>query len=215
MQPTRRENDGHDETGMDKKNPRFDYVVPRLVSQHNGKTDRSWHGLFHFFHWLAHRTWRHKSTALQRLSNKSPKRLADSGDFPNPVIVSRDPDNSEENQDVAARDIIGRRETRDRFRQGGVDTMPYLHLGVRLGDSDAPTRKDIERVLNGAKTWYRYTPNCWLIYTGKDVETWGKRIQEIPGMEENTSFFLCEVRIDKRYGWLSESAWQWINKNRT
>jgi hypothetical protein len=93
--------------------------------------------------------------------------------------------------------------------------MPFLHLGVRFGDSESPTKKDIERVLNRAKDWFRYAPNCWLIYTHKDAETWGKRLQEIPGMEENTSFLLCELRIDNRYGWLSDSAWNWIKKDRT
>jgi hypothetical protein len=95
--------------------------------------------------------------------------------------------------------------------------MPFLHLGVRFGDSDTPSRKDIERVLNGAKDWYRYAPNCWLIYTGKDAETWGKRIKAIPGMEEDTSFLLCEISLDsdKRYGWLADRVWQWIKKSRS
>jgi hypothetical protein len=93
--------------------------------------------------------------------------------------------------------------------------MAFLHLGVRFGNSETPTKKDIENVLNKAKDWFRYAPNCWLIYTNRDAETWGKRIQEIQGMEENTSFFLCELRIDKRYGWLSDSAWKWIKKDRT
>jgi hypothetical protein len=51
----------------------------------------------------------------------------------------------------------------------------------------------------------------------KDAETWGKRLREVPEIEANTSFFICEINLDpaKRYGWLSDSAWNWIKRNRS
>jgi len=96
--------------------------------------------------------------------------------------------------------------------------MPsFLHLGVRRHDSDAPDRKAIEAVLNKAKDWIRYAPNCWIIYTGRDAKTWSDRLRKIPGMEGSTNFLICEVLLvpsDKRAGWLTDSMWEWINKVR-
>ena len=96
--------------------------------------------------------------------------------------------------------------------------MPFLHLGVNFEEHGAPNRGAIDAILNKAKDWLRYSPNCWLIYTGKDVETWQNRLREISVMEDHASFLICEIPLaqkDKRGGWLPESVWEWINKNRT
>jgi len=111
------------------------------------------------------------------------------------------------------------RETQCGNEQGRVDktSMPFLHLGVNFESRDAPGRKAIEEVLNKAKDWYRYAPNCWLIYTARSAKYWSEKISAIPGMEQNASFLICDVLIyekDKRDGWLSQSAWDWINKER-
>jgi hypothetical protein len=96
--------------------------------------------------------------------------------------------------------------------------MPCLHLGVNFRGSDTPTKEDIESVLNKAKSWYRYAPNCWLIYTNLSAEKWGERLrEEIPGMTDSTTFFICRVELsrDKRYGWLPKAAWEWIKRDRS
>jgi hypothetical protein len=95
--------------------------------------------------------------------------------------------------------------------------MPFLHLGVRYEDSDAPNTKAIEEVLNKAKDWYRYAPNCWIIYTGKDAKTWGERLRDVPGMKDHAGFLICEIQVDqkdKRDGWLSQDVWDWIKRDR-
>jgi len=95
--------------------------------------------------------------------------------------------------------------------------MPFLHLAVRRQDSEAPDNKAIEAVLDKAKDWYRYAPNCWLIYTGRDAAWWYQKLSEIPGMKSDTTFLIGEMPIDqrnKRAGWLSTSTWKWIKKYR-
>jgi hypothetical protein len=94
--------------------------------------------------------------------------------------------------------------------------MPFLHLAVTRQDSEAPDNKAIERVLDKAKDWYRYAPNCWLIYTGRDAAWWYQKLSEIPAMESDaTTFLIGEMLIDqknKRAGWLKTSTWHWIRK---
>jgi len=124
------------------------------------------------------------------------------------------PGESQESRSIGNRTTT---ETGSSGDPGGIVTMPFLHLGVRFEDSDALDRKAIEKVLNKARDWIRYAPNCWLIYTGKDAKTWSQRLREIPGMEDSASFLICEVLVnqkDKRDGWLSDSVWQWIKRSR-
>jgi len=96
--------------------------------------------------------------------------------------------------------------------------MPFLHLGVHSEeDPNAPSRVEIERVLNKAKDWFRYAPNCWIIYTARDSTWWSDKIRSIPGMEDHAMFLIAEILLnpkDKRAGWLKESAWDWIKKKR-
>ena len=91
----------------------------------------------------------------------------------------------------------------------------FLHLGVRFEGSQGPERASIETVLNGAKDWFRYAPNCWIIYTSRDADTWYDKLRSVPGMESHTSFFICELNTDNRAGYLKTSFWEWIDKART
>jgi hypothetical protein len=108
---------------------------------------------------------------------------------------------------------IGKRETRERSESGRVATMPFLHLGVRNEDSKAPDTKAIEEVLNKAKDWYRYAPNCWIIYTSKDASTWAERLRAISGIEDHATFFICEINNENRGGWASAKFWDWFKKH--
>ncbi len=96
----------------------------------------------------------------------------------------------------------------------GIEHLPFLHLAIRFEDSEAPKRDRIEEVLNRAKDWYRYANNCWIIYTTRSADTWYKRISEIPGMKNHTSFFIAELNLGNRAGWLSSRVWKWLDKER-
>jgi hypothetical protein len=92
--------------------------------------------------------------------------------------------------------------------------MQFLHLGVYFEKPTAPDRAAIEEVLNKATDWFRYAPNCWIVYTKNSPNVWKDRLRKIPNMDDGTSFFICELNIDNRSGWIRQTAWDWINKNR-
>jgi hypothetical protein len=90
-----------------------------------------------------------------------------------------------------------------------------LHLGIHF-KTKAPTAEmieEVEVVLNKAKDWLRYAPNCWLIYTERDPKTWNARLKKIPWMAEQ-SYLLCAVDPKIRAGWLPRSVWDWIGRDR-
>jgi hypothetical protein len=92
----------------------------------------------------------------------------------------------------------------------------FLHLAVRFeSGSRAPDREAIESVLDRAKDWYRYAPNCWVIYTSQDATTWTERLGKgISGMKTRTSFFICELNLEDRDGWVDKEFWNWLDKTR-
>jgi hypothetical protein len=90
----------------------------------------------------------------------------------------------------------------------------FLHLGVSFAATDgAAERVAIEQVLDKARDWFRYAPNCWLIYTSRSAKSWQDDILKLPGMKSHT-LFICEVNIQNRSGWLYPSTWEWIDKSR-
>jgi hypothetical protein len=92
--------------------------------------------------------------------------------------------------------------------------MPFLHLAIWPKGEDAPDHKAVQAVLNKARDWYRYAPNCWVIYTGRDAEWWYEKLSNIPGMKGDASFFIAELKIDNRAGWVSPRMWRWLEQDR-
>jgi hypothetical protein len=96
--------------------------------------------------------------------------------------------------------------------------MHFLHLAVNFKNfwdlaAYKPTQEQIEAILNGANDWLRYAPNCWLIYTSQTADAWYQHLAKLPGMADNT-YFISEVNLQNRAGWLKPTSWEWIHKNR-
>lgn len=92
----------------------------------------------------------------------------------------------------------------------------FLHLGVNFKDK-SPTSEvlsEIEAVLDSGKDWYRYAPNCWIVYTNQTAKTWHDRLKEIPWMSKQ-SYLVIEINVDERSGWLPRDTWDWLKKDRT
>lgn len=68
-------------------------------------------------------------------------------------------------------------------------------------------QKQFEEVFNKAADWIRYSRNCWLVYTGLDIEKWAERVRDIPGMGDQNIFVVDNVNVAGSSGFLSE--WMW------
>jgi|ERR1019366_1050793 hypothetical protein len=92
----------------------------------------------------------------------------------------------------------------------------FLHLGVHFesGESTNERVTEIQNVLNKATDWFRYAPNCWLIYTNHTPIVWHKRLKSELSWIRQQSYLICEANLDNRSGWLPQTAWDWIKKNR-
>jgi hypothetical protein len=64
-----------------------------------------------------------------------------------------------------------------------------------------------------ALDWTRYAPNCWILWSTTSPEEWYKFIKK--EIAESDHFFIVELDISKRQGWLPKAVWNWIKTERT
>lgn len=201
----------------DSANSDVDSVGVRLDSGRYGEVGCHRNRLRSFLHWLARIPYRRSSEVYERYVGPTLRQLEGFVATTDTAVLSDGQNLSGKGQEICGNGNRTTGKADSRIQQGRIDIMPFLHLGVRYEDPEAPKTKAIEEVLNRAKDWYRYAPNCWIIYTGKDAKTWGERLRRIPAMEDHASFLICEMPLeqkDKRDGWLPEAVWKWINKER-
>ena len=91
----------------------------------------------------------------------------------------------------------------------------FLHLGINFTTKTATPEAigEVQNILNKAKDWYRYAPNCWIIYTAIDPKAWNERLKKIPWMTEQR-YLICPIDTESKSGWLARDTWEWINRKR-
>jgi hypothetical protein len=124
-------------------------------------------GLFYQTVWILWTTADCRQERFSQSLKTNKRQLESRTDYPNTPILSSAPSVLGESRG-SGRSESSLQEENVRPEQGGIVSVAFfLHLGIRNEGSDAPDRSAIETVLNKAKDWYRYAPNCWIIYTIK------------------------------------------------
>ena len=65
-----------------------------------------------------------------------------------------------------------------------------------------------------AADWIRYDAQGWVLYTSIDLDVWRDRVRKVPGVNEDTSFFLVVFNRDETSGYMTQSFWDWLSKHR-
>jgi hypothetical protein len=64
-----------------------------------------------------------------------------------------------------------------------------------------------------ASDWYRYAPNCWLVWTSGTVESWFNFLK--PHINEQDYMLIVQIPFGSRFGgWLPKGAWAWFARER-
>ena len=89
--------------------------------------------------------------------------------------------------------------------------MPkFIHVGFNFKSSPIP-EVELEELFNTSLDWMRYAPNCWVLWTKAEPAEWHTSIKKkCPGL----TYFICELNMENRQGWLSKTTWDWIKKDR-
>jgi hypothetical protein len=87
----------------------------------------------------------------------------------------------------------------------------FLHVGFNF--RSGPTKvAELEALFNNATSWYRYAPNCWILWTNGTALSWYNFLA--PHITKDDYMFIVELNMRNYYGWLPKNAWDWI-KERT
>jgi hypothetical protein len=90
----------------------------------------------------------------------------------------------------------------------------FVHVGFNCGDTPPPI-DELEKTFAHAKDWLRYSHVSWILYTSLELDDWRDRIRNTNGIKTTDSFFLVEFQRDGYSGYMHESAWKWLNKDRS
>jgi hypothetical protein len=91
----------------------------------------------------------------------------------------------------------------------------FLHVGFNTANALSKAT-ELEGVFDAALDWIRYAPNCWILRTTTDSDTWAARLK--PHLGENDMIFICELDMsnrDKYSGWLQEWMWPRLQSPKT
>ena len=87
----------------------------------------------------------------------------------------------------------------------------FLHVSFRFKGEDSKIGT-LEPVFDKALDWYRYAPNCWILWTSSSAQAWYQRLK--PHLEPGDHMLIVRLDMSERQGWLSKSTWNWLNKDR-
>jgi len=92
----------------------------------------------------------------------------------------------------------------------------FLHVGFHNFEVTEQIATSLGDTFNYATDWCKYSPNCWILWTGLTADEWNARIGNTPGMPATYGALIApidltpETRGGKTYDWV----WKWLNKKR-
>jgi len=85
----------------------------------------------------------------------------------------------------------------------------FLHIGFSFVTE--PELEELEKTFDKALDWYRYAPNCWVVWTSTSSQNWYSRLKK--HLAEDDLVFICEIEIGKRSGWMPKKFWNFIKSH--
>lgn len=85
----------------------------------------------------------------------------------------------------------------------------FLHVGFDFAEE--PNLEELEKTFDKGLDWYRYSSNCWLVWTSSSPDRWYTRLKK--HLKSGDIVFICEVRIDERSGWMPKKFWNFVKSH--
>ena len=84
----------------------------------------------------------------------------------------------------------------------------FFHIYISPGKN--ATRKDVEKKLDLALDWYRYTKGVYVVYT---TSAQLRKARLIDLVKPDGLLFICKLDVTAYNGWMTEAFWEWLRKN--
>jgi hypothetical protein len=88
--------------------------------------------------------------------------------------------------------------------------MPsFLHISFDF--SGPPKIKELKPVFDKALDWYRYTSNCWIVWSTNDAERWYARLK--PLLDDGDTMLIIPFEFSPMTGFASQDSWDFFAKH--
>jgi hypothetical protein len=95
-------------------------------------------------------------------------------------------------------------------------SVPPRFLHVAFNWQGAPKETELRPLFDTALDWAHYAPNCWILWSTTEIETWVSYLKKHMGPSD--SVVICEVNLstaNKTYSGLADKwVWTWVQKKR-
>jgi len=71
----------------------------------------------------------------------------------------------------------------------------------------------VEKNLDLAEDWFRYSATTYILYTTSDARKWYRRL--ISFAQPEGSLFICRLDIETYTGWMTKEFFDWIDQKMT
>lgn len=85
----------------------------------------------------------------------------------------------------------------------------FLHLTIEFKDKADPA--GLEKVINKAIDWIRYSSNSWILWTTSTPDVWFGRLK--PMIKSGDRVLIVACNPADRAGFLPKWAWDWMQKH--
>lgn len=83
---------------------------------------------------------------------------------------------------------------------------------VYIQPSSKSTFEQIEKKLDLAIDWIKYTDGCYMIDTRKSMTIWNDRLK--PLAKENGNMLILDIDPHQYKGWMPKSIWTWLKSKK-
>lgn len=88
----------------------------------------------------------------------------------------------------------------------------FFHISIIWREQEKSVEV-LSPIFNLAEDWLFLGSGNWIIYTTEDLLTWQGRMRAILGAMDTC--FISEITdVHATGGWLQQSGWNWLRKNR-
>jgi hypothetical protein len=85
----------------------------------------------------------------------------------------------------------------------------HIYIKPKLGVS----REQVERKLDLALDWIRYTDGCYLVYSSHSTGLWNIRLK--PLVQNGGHVLILDIDPHAYHGWMPKDLWPWLNDKKT
>ena len=84
-------------------------------------------------------------------------------------------------------------------------------LHINLIRKPGITDEQIQKQMNLAVDWFKYSSTSWLIWTTSDIAKWKLRLD--PLFRPKGIVFICEIDPNNCDGFMNPEGWKWLRKH--